>query len=153
LGFGYDWQNGPWTFGPQFKAQYTWVNMDSFEEDGSLAPLEVHSQDADSLYSQVGMHLMYRVQCGKVVLVPEIELGWRHEYLDSTVSLDSQFASGAGMVFDVRGPELGRDSLVAGAGVTIRWNDRVSTSLNYNTQLLRDHYDLHSFSAGIRISL
>jgi outer membrane autotransporter protein len=153
LGFGYDWQSGPWTFGPQAKAQYTWVDIDSFREDGSMAPLRINSQDANSLYSQVGAHLMYRIQCGKVVLVPEIEVGWRHEYMDSTISLDSRFNSGAGTVFDVRGPELGRDSLVAGAGVTIRWNDRVSTSLNYNTQLLRSHYNLHSFSAGIRISL
>jgi outer membrane autotransporter protein len=153
LGFGYDWQSGPWTFGPLAKAQYTLLNIDSYREDGSLAPLRIHSQDADSLYSQVGAHLMYRAKCGKVVLVPEIEVGWRHEYLDRSVALDSQFASGAGTVFSVRGPELGRDSLVAGAGLTIQWNDRLSTSFNYDTQLLRSHYNQHSFSAGIRISL
>ena len=45
-----------------------------------------------------------------------------------------RFASGAGNSFTVSGPEIGRDSMLIGAGLAIHWNDRIST---YALRLLR----------------
>ncbi len=153
LGGGYDWRKGPWTFGPQALLQYTRVDINSFTESGSLLPLQIQSQSADSLQSQLGAHVMYQTEVGKVVLTPELRLGWKHEYLDRDVALDSRFANGAGNVFTVYGPQLGRDSAVVGVGLSARWTRDISTYINYDSELGRANYSLQSVSAGVRIRL
>jgi len=153
LSGGYDWQAGPWSFGPQVVVQYARVAIDSFKETGSMAPLEIKSQSADALHSQVGAHLIYRAKAGSVVLMPELRASWKHQYLASTATLESQFATGAGNVFDVDGSSLGRDSLVVGAGLSVQWTEDVSTYLNYDTELARSNYGQHTVNLGIRIRL
>lgn len=153
LSGGYDWQKGPWTFGPQALLQYTRVDINGFTESGSLLPLEIQSQNADSLRSQFGAHVIYKARMGRVVLMPELRIGWRHEYMDRDVALDSRFANGAGDLFTVRGVELGKDSAVAGLGLSAQWTQDISTYVNYDTELGRKNYSLHSVSAGVRIRL
>jgi T5SS/PEP-CTERM-associated repeat protein len=153
LGTGYDWQSGPWTFGPQVSAQYTRVMLDSFTESGSLLPLRFDSQNADSLHSRLGAHLSYRALLGKIMLTPEVRAGWRHEFMSPDITLNSQFANGAGGVFGVRGPALGKDSAVLGAGLSAQWTDEVTTFINYDTELGRANYQLHYVNAGVRINL
>ena len=153
LGTGYDWQSGPWTFGPQVSAQYTRVMLDSFTENGSLLPLRIDSQNADSLHSRVGAHLTYQAVMGKIRLTPEVRAGWRHEFMNPDMALDSQFANGAGGVFSVRGPALGKDSAVLGVGLSAQWTDDLATFINYDTELGRANYQLHYVNAGVRISL
>ena len=153
LGGGYDWRKGPWTFGPQALLQYTYVDINSFTESGSLLPLQIQSQGADSLQSQLGAHVTYQTEIGRVVLTPELCLGWRHEYLDRSVGLDSRFANGAGNIFTVYGPQLGRDSAVTGVGLSVRWTRDISTFINYDAELGRANYSLQSVSGGVRIRI
>ena len=51
---GYDFHFGPLTVGPIAALQYTYVNIDGFSENGSLAPMQIHSGSAESLRSDVG---------------------------------------------------------------------------------------------------
>jgi T5SS/PEP-CTERM-associated repeat protein len=153
LGTGYDWNNGPWTFGPQVSAQYTRVTLDSFTESGSLLPLRVDSQGADSLHTLIGVHVSYQGLLGTILVTPDIHIGWRHEFMNPDIALDSRFANGAGGIFSVRGPALGKDSAVLGVGVSAQWTDEVTTFLNYDTELGRANYQLHYVNAGVRINL
>jgi uncharacterized protein with beta-barrel porin domain len=43
---GYDYHVGHLSLGPITALQYTYVNIDDFNEHGSLAPLNIHSQSA-----------------------------------------------------------------------------------------------------------
>ena len=153
LGTGYDWQVGPWTFGPQVSAQYTRVNLDGFTESDSLLPLRIESQTANSLHSQVGAHLSWKAALGTVLLTPDVHVGWRHEFMNPDIALDSQFANGAGGIFTVRGPALGKDSAVVGIGVSAQLTDDLTTFVNYDTELGRANYQLQYVNAGVRISL
>ena len=65
--------------------------------------------------------------------------------------LDVLFAN-AGGGFNVFGPEVGRDSLLLGAGVAVMLNERTSTYVYYDGELLRDNYDAHNVSGGIRVT-
>ncbi|HUJ10590.1 MAG TPA: autotransporter domain-containing protein [Verrucomicrobiae bacterium] len=153
LGGGYDWQNGPWSFGPQAAAQYEWAGMDSFKESGSLAPLRISSRIEDALYTQLGVNARYR---GNVpgtwsFVTPEISLSWRHDYLDEKMPVTAQLANGAGNVFTVHGPKLGTDSVVGSFGITMQWVPTLSTYLDYVAQLGRTGYEAHTVTAGVRI--
>jgi len=60
--------------------------------------------------------------------------------------------TGAGNNFTVIGPDIGRDSLLIGAGATVILSDRVSTYLFYDGEVARTNYQSHNVSGGVRIS-
>jgi outer membrane autotransporter protein len=150
---GYDWKFNCLKIGPTATFQYTDVRIDSFTEDGSLASLHFPDQNEDSIRSTLGFGTAYdwKTACG-VIVRNEVRAAWQHEYGDRAYPIDSQFASGAGGLFTVHGPTLGRDSALVSAGVAVQWNARVSTYVYYDGVLGRDNYDSHNVSGGLRVS-
>ena len=49
-------------------------------------------------------------------------------------------------------PEIGDDSLLVGAGVAVLWNERTSTYVFYDGELLRSNYSSNNVSGGVRLS-
>ena len=76
---------------------------------------------------------------------------WQHEFAGKEYSLTSGFATLGGSPFTVTGPEIGRDSLLIGGGVSILWNDRISTFAYYDGEIGRTNYTSHNFTVGFRI--
>ena len=154
LAAGYNWKSGDLNIGPTANVQYTNVSVNSFRERGSLAPLNIGSQSGDSLRSSLGFKASYDIHpvASGVVIRPEIRAAWQHEFGDSSFALDSRFANGAGNTFTVRGPQIGDDSLLVGAGVAVLWNERTSTYVYYDGELLRSNYSSNNVSGGVRMS-
>jgi fibronectin-binding autotransporter adhesin len=149
---GYDWQMGGFSIGPTASFQYTYVDLDGFTESGSAAPLDVDDQNAESIRTAFGVKASYDWKVGRVLVRPEIRLAWQHEYGDTDYSVVSSLASGAGNSFTVNGPEIGRDSLLIGAGAAVLWSERLSTYIYYDGEVGRTDYESHNVSAGVRFT-
>jgi outer membrane autotransporter protein len=149
---GYDWKKGGLSIGPTANFQYTYVGFTAFTESGSLAPLKFPSQNAESERTAFGMKASYDWKVGHVVIVPEIDLAWQHEYGDQSYAIVSSLASGAGTSFTVNSPQVGRDSLLIGAGAAVQLNERISIYAYYDGELGRTNYQSNNVSAGIRIT-
>jgi autotransporter-associated beta strand protein len=153
VGTGYDWKLGALQIGPTATFNYTLAGIDGYTERGSLAPLNIASRNAESVRSALGFKASYDWKLGGVVVKPEIRAAWQHEYGDSSYGIDGSFANGAvGGHFLVNGPEIGRDSLLLGAGFAVQLNERAATYLYYDGELGRTRYDRHAVSGGIRIA-
>jgi outer membrane autotransporter protein len=148
---GYDWKLGGLSVGPTASFQYTWVGFDGFTEQGSLAPLKIDDQHAESKRMALGVKASYDWKMGGMVITPEIRAAWQHEYGQTQYAIASSFASGAGTGFSVTGPSIGHDSLLIGAGVEARWNDRFAIYAYYDGEFGRTNYDSNSVSAGVRV--
>ena len=149
---GYDWQKGGLSIGPTANFQYTYVGFSSFTESGSLAPLTFPSQNAESERTAFGMKASYDWKVGRVTIKPEISLAWQHEFGDQSYSIVSSFANGAGNSFTVNSPQVGRDSLLIGAGAAVLLSERISVYAYYDGQLLSTNYESNSVSAGVRMT-
>ncbi len=154
LSSGYDLRSGNWTIGPQASVQYMSARIDSFTETGSLAPLQFESQTEDALRTQLGMRVRYthNFEHTMTFLMPEVYLGWQHDFLDQELEIEAQFPSTAGEPFTVRGPKQGRDSVVASVGVSVQWNPSINTYVNFVTQLGRNGYSMSALNLGVCIS-
>jgi len=154
IGGGYNWENGPWQFGPSLDFQYMNASIDEFTDTGSLSPLRIASQSEDAAHSQLGFNVRYRHQVADswTVIMPEVSLAWRHDFFDNSIALDSQFASGAGSNFTVTGPELGSESVIIGLGCSVQWKPELNTYLNLTLQRGRDGYDSEFLNLGLRYS-
>jgi outer membrane autotransporter protein len=149
---GYEWRGGGLTIGPTFSYQYTYVEFDGFTEHGSLLPLTFNDQNANSSRTALGAKISYDWHVGHAVVRPEFRAAWQHEFGDTENSIVASFANGAGNSFTVNGPEIGRDSLLIGAGAAVIFNDRVSVYAYYDGELARTNYSSNNVSAGVRVS-
>ncbi|HJX25959.1 MAG TPA: autotransporter domain-containing protein [Chthoniobacterales bacterium] len=151
IAYGSDWTFGCFNIGTWSTVQYTNVSIDRFTETGSLAPLVIEDQDENSFRATTGVHASYDIKTGHAIFRPEVRVAYQHEYCDSAYQIDSQLASGAGGVFRVRGPNIGRDAALLGAGMNMQWNNRLSTYVYYDGVLGRNNYDNNAVSGGFRI--
>ena len=152
LAAGYDWKKSALTVGPTVSYQYGNFAFNNFTEHGSLAPLSVNDQNANSSRTALGAKATYDWHAGNVLIRPEIRASWQHEFGDRDYSIASRFANGAGNAFTVTGPTIGRDSLLIGAGGAVLLNDRVSVYAYYDGELARTNYSSNNVSAGLRFT-
>jgi len=61
---GYDFHFGNLTVGPMGALQYTLVHVDRFNEQGSLLPLHIHSDQEASLRTDLGARATYTWHLG-----------------------------------------------------------------------------------------
>lgn len=151
IGTGYNIQVNQWTFTPMASLRYTHVNIDSFEESGSLQPLRFGSQSQESLRSRIGLRAAYTALVGAARVTPSLSMQWQHEFLYSQLGITSQFANGAGNPFTAYGPRIGRDSALVTAGMNVAWS-RYAVYLAYQAELFRTNYQSHTVFAGFRVS-
>ncbi|MGC3956908.1 MAG: autotransporter domain-containing protein [Verrucomicrobiota bacterium] len=154
FGGGYNWENGPWQFGPSLAFQYMNASINEFTESGSLSPLRVASQSEDAMHSQLGLSARYNYQVADswTFITPEVSLGWRHDFLDESIALSSQFASGAGTSFVINSAEMGGDSVIIGIGCSVQWKPALNTYLNFTLQRGSSGYDSEFLNLGLRYS-
>jgi len=152
FGTGYDFKKGNLTFGPTATFNYTYAGTNGFVERYSLAPLNVHGGDADSLRSALGLKMSYECKCGGLVFKPELRAAWQHEFGDTAYALDSNLADGGGGAFTASGPKFGRDSALIGAGFAVQLSERCATYLYYDGQVGRINYESTAVTGGYRIS-
>ena len=151
ISYGSDWTFGCFNIGTWSTVQFTNVSIDQFTETGSLAPLIIQDQDENSFRATTGLHASYDIKAGHFIFRPEVRAAYQHEYCDQAYQVDSQLASGAGGVFRVRGPDIGRDAALVGTGMSMQWNNRLSTYVYYDGVLGRNNYDNNAVSGGFRI--
>jgi outer membrane autotransporter protein len=151
-GGGYDFHWGGFTFGPIASLQYTYVEINGYNESGSVAPLRIVSQNQDSLRTNLGLSVSYTWKAGKVQLRPSLRASWQHEYFYSALPIDAQFASGAGTVFTVNGPAVGHDNAVIDAGLDVQWTPTIGTYFGYNGQVGRSNYDSHAVICSVHLA-
>jgi outer membrane autotransporter protein len=152
FGTGYDFKKGNLTFGPTASFNYTYAGVNAFNEHDSLAPLNIHGGNADSLRTAFGMKVSYDWKVGGVIVKPEVRAAWQHEFGDTTYALTSSFANGAGDPFTVTGPKFGRDSLLIGAGFAVQFTDRCSAYLYYDGNIGRTNYESEGVTGGFRVA-
>jgi outer membrane autotransporter protein len=152
LGTGYDFKCKRFTFGPVASVQYTYVGIHSYDESGSLSPLHLEYNDANSLQSMVGARVAYDIPVKDVILRPQIKAGWQHEFLDTDHAITSRFASGAGYDFTVHSTSIGRDSLALSGGMSVQWCRDVSTYVYYDGELARKNSTSHTLNVGVALN-
>jgi outer membrane autotransporter protein len=76
---------------------------------------------------------------------------WRHDYGDSAYAIDSNFV-GCTDIFTVHGPEMGRDSAMIDAGLTIMCTRHLDAYFYYDGQYGRDNYYVNAVSGGFRLN-
>ena len=151
LSMGKDLRSGGLTVTPFASLLYVRTGIDEYDETGSLQPLQIESQAADSLCGRLGLRASKAFVNGAFLVTPYASAEWQYELLDDAPSVDYSFANGASGTATAIGPEIGRHSLLASAGLQIAW-DRYACYLSYQADLGRENYENQTVLTGFRMS-
>jgi outer membrane autotransporter protein len=148
---GYEFHFGDFTVGPMGALQYTLVHLDGFGEQGSLLPLQIHSNQEASLRTDLGTRTTYTWHLGKVLVIPTLTVAWEHEYFYSALPITVSSAEFPGSA-TFSGPSEGHDSVILNAVLGVQWTSRMSTYVGYQGQLGRNRYNANAVTGGVSIS-
>ena len=148
---GYDFHHGALTYGPVAGLQYTHLTLDGYQENGSVADLQVNEQQSDSLRSRLGGRISYAYDCHGITLTPHLSATWQHEFMDQSRGITSQFNTTGLGSFSVQTDSPQRDFAMVDAGVTADLNRTVSVFAEYMAQAGQDNYFGQSVQAGVKI--
>jgi|GEM_PF-6988067 len=120
---------------PSAAVQYTYTKINSYNESGAgYYNLHMGKQTVNTLSSLLGMRLNYLLNSGGAVTVrPEISAQWQYQYLNSDINTSAGPVSAAGSFgIPITVPSFARNSLVAGADLSIGMYDKYMVQLNYD---------------------
>ena len=149
---GYDFHFDDFTVGPFGALQYTLVHVDGFNEQGSLLPLHIHSDQEASLRTDLGARATYTAHLGNVLVIPTVTAAWEHEYFYSALPITANFVAFPGQNATLFGPSEGHDSAIINAGASFQLTQRLSTYLGYQGQLGRNRYNANGVTGGFSFS-
>jgi uncharacterized protein YhjY with autotransporter beta-barrel domain len=149
---GYDFHWNDLSFGPTVAMQYTNVHLNGFGENGSLVPLDIHSDSQDSLVTGVGGRAYYKFHVGSIPVIPTVRLAWEHEYFVSSLPLTISAPVLNNATTVVNGPHEGHDSLIINAGISVQWTPRIWTTIGYDGQFARSNYSSNAVTGTFSFS-
>jgi outer membrane autotransporter protein len=151
VGLGYQFQAGDWTLGPIGSLQYTKVDINGFQETGSLSPESFGNQGQDSLMSNLGAQLAADLPLNRnATLVPVVNATWLKEYDNQGGVIDS---SVGGTPFTVQGSQIGQDGIQVGAGLGLQFRDGLNLSVQYQGDFAQTNFSSQAFGGEIHFNL
>jgi outer membrane autotransporter protein len=154
LDLGYDWKLGDFTITPTVAGQFTYVGITPFEETGAGSlDLDVSNQSAYSLRTSLGARIAYTWRISETIsVIPSVSMLWQHEFMQDSRNIGASLDGGSGPSFEYSTAVPGRDSVYAGAGVTIQVSDRWNFNANYNADFGRPDFISNMISGGLNFS-
>ncbi len=148
------WQAGKVNVQPSFGLAYTGTDIDGFTETGNAGAyaLNVTGSDADSFASILALRASGVWTMGKTRVVPDIKVGWRHEFEDDRQSITSIFVGDAtDTPFTIVSSEIQQDSALLSAGLTLGLTDNLEVFGDVNGLYNADSSSTNA-SGGVRLT-
>ena len=158
IGSGYDFNRGPWTFGPRADLEYIKSDVDEFTEevsnpstDGGGWATRIESTDQNWLTLNVGGRLSYTHGADWGVLIPYARLDWLHEFEDDSQVISAHFVSDpGGNAIRIETDDPDRDYLRLRIGTSAQFQNGMVGFINYGTILAHSDWTAHTISVGFR---
>ncbi len=120
-----------WRVTPALTLQYATFDFDGYTETGAgVQNLAISDRSQDSLRSRLGVTVSRRFTGDRLTFVPELTLGWEHEFEDYD-DVEAAFVVGGGPFTVGVGSPL-EDAFVLGGGVTVMLDERLAGFVRYD---------------------
>ena len=127
---GLDIHYDRWTLTPSTSMHYTYYRSESFQErNAGSAGLSVDAHTQQSLLGKLGLHLHRVSALGDVQVIPEVFVGYAHQFLDEE-SLNARFINGV-TKFSTDIDSDRDNSVYYGAGLSVLLSEDVSAFVRY----------------------
>ncbi|MCG7924510.1 MAG: choice-of-anchor D domain-containing protein [Candidatus Thiodiazotropha taylori] len=158
IGSGYDFSNGPWSFGPRADLEYMKSDVDGFTEeasnpnaDGGGWATRVDDTDQTWLTLKLGGRLAYTHSADWGILIPYTRLDWLHEFEDDAQVINAYLVGDPNaQAIRIESEDPDRDYLRLRLGTSAQFKNGVVGFIDYSTILAHDDWTAHTVSVGLR---
>jgi outer membrane autotransporter protein len=127
------------------------AQLQGLSETGGFGALAVSSTDSSSLQTTLGMRLTSRIAMASYgTLIPELRLGWNHEFGDASQKITASLVGVPGSTFSATGIVFGRDTALIGGGLSMELSPDAKVFVDYDGKLGSRSQE-HSISGGLRV--
>jgi outer membrane autotransporter protein len=157
---GYSLSTGPWTYGPVVRLEYVSASVDGYNErisnpnaNGGAWAASLGDVDQESLTSTIGADLSRAFSTQWGVVLPQLHLGWVHEYRSDAIAVNGSFIEDpTRSIFSIEGDKPDSDYFNARLGVSAQFAGGTSAFLYYNKVFGYRDLDVDTFGAGVRLT-
>jgi outer membrane lipase/esterase len=160
IGAGYNLSAGPWSYGPVVRLEYVSASVDGYSErmsnpdaNGGAWASRLDDMDQESLTSTVGANLARAISTEWGVVLPQLHLGWVHEYKNDAVAVNGSFIQDpTNGVFSITSDKPDTDYFNARIGVSAQFAGGTSAFLYYNKVFGYRDLQLDNIGVGVRLT-
>ena len=136
---------------PYFALDYVNAHVDGFTETGGFGAFAVNAANSSSFQTTLGVRLTSRLEIvGQGTLIPELRLGWNHEFLDSSQTIVTTLIGVPGSLTSTTGIEFGRNAALIGGGFSWELSPDAKVFVDYDGRI-GSRLQEHSVSGGLRV--
>ena len=148
---GYEFDAGPYTFGPYLRAEAAHSAIQAFTETGSsTAAVAVSAQTVDSVHSVIGFRGDRAISTDYGILSPHLRAEYLHEFIGASGATVA-FANGAASGFQVSGYPVSRNYFTLGLGASFLTVNAISVFLDYDALVGYTNQTSHSITGGVSV--
>jgi outer membrane autotransporter protein len=130
-----------WKLSPRVEVAYNHVNIDSYDESGSVAALSVASQSYETLELGLGLEIAKPIVVEKAVWTPYFDLAVYHDFADDQVQSNSRFVIG-GNSFVTTGSDVEQTNISATLGLSY------SVGANHSLKAAYEYFGNSSYDSA-----
>ncbi|MBV9754043.1 MAG: autotransporter outer membrane beta-barrel domain-containing protein [Hyphomicrobiales bacterium] len=121
---------------PYAALDYVNSHVQGFTEAGGFGALTVNATDGNSFQTTLGARITSRIAVANYgVFIPELRLGWNHEFGDVSQTLTAALVGVPGETFSSPGITFGRDAVLIGAGFSMELSPDAKVFVDYDGRL------------------
>lgn len=148
---GYEFESGPYTFGPYVRADGAHGTIDGFTETGpSALAVSVGGQTVDSVHAVLGFRGDRAISTDYGILSPHIRAEYLHEFMGAA-NANVGFANGTASGFQVTGYPMSRNYFMLGGGASFLTVSALSFFVDYDALVGYTNQTSHTITAGASI--
>lgn len=144
-----------WVTSAKGRLDYASSIIGAYDETGAGGlNLSIEEQQSDSLVSSLGLQMSYAHSTHWGVLVPQLNMGWQHQFKGDAIRIKGQFINDQfGTTFQFKTDNPDRDYFGLGFGLSAVLPNGNMVFIQAATTLGRDRYEDYYLSAGARFEL
>lgn len=159
IGSGYDFNRGPWSFGPRADLEYIKSDVDGFTEeasdplaDGGGWATRIDDTDQRWLTLTLGGKVSYTHSTDWGVLIPYARLDLLHEFENDSQIISAYFVGDPDpMAISIKSDDPDRDYMRLRFGTSAQFQNGVVGFIDFGTILAHSEWTSNSISAGLRM--
>lgn len=138
---------------PSAALSYTTVSTDAFTETGNnnAFNLLVQGADASSLASTLAVRGSGQFMMGRTRVMPDLKLGWRHEFGDDRQTFSAAFEEDPSVPFEIISSKTSADAAVVNAGITAAVTKTIEVFVDLNGKYSGDTTTSNA-AGGVRLT-
>lgn len=148
---GYDLKLRRFILTPSATLGYSQLWVGSVNEQGADSlNLKVAAQNAASVQTGVGGRVTVPLRLGSVMVAPQGYAFYQHEFANGSRGLNASLSQGSS-TFNFQTDAAKRNFALVGGALTAGISKNLIAQVNYNAEVGRGNYTVHTFNAGLRL--